>query len=393
MAGAEVRAAWQRAANRCFVQEDAKRAPKLACCQSSSSTSKQIDAETTDTVDGPDHPALGRMPFNRNSSLSSLPPDTSWWHYSDRYQKGLISEQVNELEPKVETSSAGTVNSPGETILLGDHKNCESSLDMKSDHCEFCLNKALEARKQEVKASYRKKAEEYLELMDMNEYELMHMDPEWLGVDKPQPWWRTADEGELASLVMKKSLDHIENCDLPAPRQVYIRTHPGAHIGSFDNGNALAHEEWCLLYGSEDSFSAKDVDRSETPLGSDKAQLMEALHNSQTRARQAEKRAKEVCSEKEHILELFVRQAAQLLAYKQCFQLRQLETIYLQNKNNDTTVLPRIPFRGRKRQKSCRGKRARYDITKYAVTFALGLSLVSAGLLVGWTVGWMLPTF
>ncbi|KAL6994303.1 hypothetical protein U1Q18_012410, partial [Sarracenia purpurea var. burkii] len=27
----EARAAWQKIANRCFVQEDAKRAPKLAC--------------------------------------------------------------------------------------------------------------------------------------------------------------------------------------------------------------------------------------------------------------------------------------------------------------------------------------------------------------------------
>jgi len=40
MAAAEAGAVWQRTANRCFVQEDAKRAPKLACCQSSSSSSK-----------------------------------------------------------------------------------------------------------------------------------------------------------------------------------------------------------------------------------------------------------------------------------------------------------------------------------------------------------------
>jgi hypothetical protein len=35
MAAAEARAAWQRTTNRCFVQQDAKRVPKLDCCPSS----------------------------------------------------------------------------------------------------------------------------------------------------------------------------------------------------------------------------------------------------------------------------------------------------------------------------------------------------------------------
>ncbi|GAB2269546.1 hypothetical protein Dimus_004465 [Dionaea muscipula] len=58
MAAAEMRAGWQRTANRCFVQEDAKRAPKLACCQSSSST-KPIDASPTSAADEADHPSIG----------------------------------------------------------------------------------------------------------------------------------------------------------------------------------------------------------------------------------------------------------------------------------------------------------------------------------------------
>ena len=57
MAAAEARAVWQRTANRCFVQEDAKRAPKLACCQSSS-TSKQVEAGSAVVAasDAPEHP-------------------------------------------------------------------------------------------------------------------------------------------------------------------------------------------------------------------------------------------------------------------------------------------------------------------------------------------------
>jgi hypothetical protein len=262
MAAAELRAAWQRTANRCFVQEDAKRAPKFACCQSSSSAFKHVDAEPTNVVDGPDHPAIGFMPLNRNPSFSKLLPDTRW------YQKDVTYEQVNELEAKVEIlRGAGTVNSTtkfdevqqlkGDIVHIDDHKNCESSLDMQCGFSGSCMKKAPEARKQEVKALYSKKSEEYLELMDMREkYELRHLDPvgcpvskqgnefcedpEWLRVDKTEPWWRTTDKDELASMVTKKSHNHIENCDLPPPQKMYVRRHPYAHTGCFDDNDALA---------------------------------------------------------------------------------------------------------------------------------------------------------
>lgn len=139
-----------------------------------------------------------------------------------------------------------------------------------------------------------------------------------------------------------------------------------------------------------------------------KAQLLEALRHSQTRAREAEKAAKQAHEEKEHIISLFLRQASQLFAYKQWFHLLQLENLYSQIKNKDHPIstlfpvtLPWTPYKAKKQRKSWqkatkgrRGKRAqpRYDISKYAVAFALGLSLVGAGLLLGWTIGWMLPT-
>lgn len=49
-------------------------------------------------------------------------------------------------------------------------------------------------------------------------------------------------------------------------------------------------------------------------------------------------------------------------------------------------------------QKAVRGRRAkrgspRRDMNKYTAVFVLGLSLVGAGILLGWTVGWMLPAF
>ncbi|KAK3194602.1 hypothetical protein Dsin_025912 [Dipteronia sinensis] len=134
-----------------------------------------------------------------------------------------------------------------------------------------------------------------------------------------------------------------------------------------------------------------------------KPQLLEALRHSQTRAREAETAVKQAYAEKEHILKLFFRLASQLFAYKQSFQLLQLETLYLQIKNNDqpiSTLFPvSIPWMPQKRPKTAEefanGKRRkqgqpRNDMSKYAVALALGLGLVGAGLLLGWTVGWML---
>jgi hypothetical protein len=268
MAAAEARVVWQRTANRCFVQEDAKRAPKLACCQSSSSASEQVDAGPNNTAGGPDRPALGFMP-NRNPSFSNLSPDTRWWlqlQPSYGYQKGVTYEQLNALEAEVETLSTGSVNSTtttfdevnlqkGGTIYVDDHKNSESSLDMQYGRLSaVCMNTAPEVRKQEVKSLCSKNPEEYLELMDMRgNYEFVGMDraakqanefcldPDspWIGSGKTEPWWRTSDKDELASLVMKNSLNLIENCDLPPPQKMYVRKHPYAHSGCFDHDEAL----------------------------------------------------------------------------------------------------------------------------------------------------------
>ncbi|KAG2720577.1 hypothetical protein I3760_02G041800 [Carya illinoinensis] len=476
MAVSEARAAWQRAANRCLVQEDAKRAPKLACCQSASSTSKQVDNEPTNKVDGQDLPASGFMP--KNPSFSKLPEHTRWWlqlQPSNGYQKGLTYEQLNVLEAEVETSRVGTANSTtkfdeldpekGDTIHVYDGKNFESSLDKQYGLSAVHMNKAHEVRKLEVKAPCSMNAEEYLKLMDgSGKYEPVDMDPShcpvfkqanefcldpespWTGCCKTGPWWQITDKDELPFLVMKKSLDHIENCDLPPPQKVYVRRHPYACSGHIDNDDALSsssnwkaqtssisyrtHAQGCPDSGkthgnkvdsseefsrcvSDKSFSSstkhKDVTKmllvSEGDPG--KAQLMEALCHSQTRAREAEKAAKQAYAEKEHILKLFFRQASQLFAYRQWFQLLELEALCVQIKNNDQSistlfpvVLPWMSYKGwRKRkswQKATKGKRVkrgrvRHDIKRYAVAFALGMSLVGAGLFLGWTVGCMLP--
>ncbi|XP_018481562.1 uncharacterized protein LOC130511532 [Raphanus sativus] len=68
MAAAEARAVWQRTANRYFVQEDSKRAPKLTTSShSSSSSTKQVQE---DPVSSP--PPVVR-PQNQPSSPGFMP--------------------------------------------------------------------------------------------------------------------------------------------------------------------------------------------------------------------------------------------------------------------------------------------------------------------------------
>lgn len=132
-----------------------------------------------------------------------------------------------------------------------------------------------------------------------------------------------------------------------------------------------------------------------------KAQLMEALCHSQTRAREAEKAAKQAYTEKEHIITLFFRQASQLFAYKQWLRLLQLENLCLQLKNKNElfpSVLPWVPSKGRQMKKGQHrsGKRKHgkpgHELRKSVVAFALGLGLAGAGLLLGWTMGWLFPS-
>lgn len=164
-----------------------------------------------------------------------------------------------------------------------------------------------------------------------------------------------------------------------------------------------------VTFSSTNGYSTTNKDPTNTcHTESDlsKAQLLEALRRSQTRAREAEKAAQQAYSENEHIIKLFLRQASHLFAYKQWFQLLQLEILCLQLKNKDQpistlfpVVIPWRPYKSRQlkkgRPKAAKWKRSppRYAFSKYAFAVALGLSLASAGLLLGWTMGWLLPSF
>jgi hypothetical protein len=117
--------------------------------------------------------------------------------------------------------------------------------------------------------------------------------------------------------------------------------------------------------------------------------------------------AKEMYNEKDDAMQLLLRQASHLFACKQWLKILQLENICLQLKHNHkghqiATLIKELPWlaltekpvpdqerkdwtkRKSKRQKKGGGF---FD----ALLFAFGLGLAGAGLLLGWTLGWLLP--
>ncbi|KAK9093932.1 hypothetical protein Scep_025401 [Stephania cephalantha] len=485
MAAAEARAAWQRTANRCFVQEDAKRAPKLACCPSSSSSSKpQVDAGSGDSAQPTEQPIAGFVPLNWNSSNSNLPPDTRWWlQLQPNYvhQKDFTREQLNALDIELEALRAEEVNKTSkfsedrptceeENSGVESKKDCKSSLDPRSGVFAACMKHEFDYSKQELKAANTHGTQQPLKEKDIGEYwcrdkdldfdpfnrslskepqKLFDWESLWNGGEKTEPWWRAVDKDDLAYLVAQKSLDHIENCDLPPPQNMHVIRSPFSCLECFEkdknflpssldcksstdrysrscltcneNGKQWScGEQGPFQYGTEkpisasstDSHSSTNNDLPETihTSGSEpsKAELLEALRHSQTRAREAEKAAQQAYNEKEHIVKLFFRQASHLFAYKQWLRILQLESLCLQLKNKDQPIsslfpvlLPWMPYKAGQWKKSKHkpkkdkraGGRSRYDISKYAVIFAVGLGLAGAGLLLGWTMGWLLPMF
>ncbi|KAL5075505.1 hypothetical protein RYX36_014489 [Vicia faba] len=245
-----------------------------------------------------------------------------------------------------------------------------------------------------------------------------------IGNEKPGPWWRNAGKDELASLVARKSLENVENCDLPHPQPKHFgpRFSKGVDCNKIKSSSINLKAETCssnadgyksgtpnsgcsfqdssshFSSGQSKDSGSSNKDCQKNSENSSITELLEALCHSQTRAREAEKAAQQAYNEKEHIVSLFFKQASQLFAYKQWFYMLQLENLCLQLTNKNQPLLNLFPQRekhfkknhGRAEKKKSSDRKC--GIRKCVVAIAVGLSLVSAGLLLGWTMGWMFPS-
>ncbi|KAL8192614.1 hypothetical protein R6Q57_027799 [Mikania cordata] len=397
MAAAEARAAWQRTANRYFVQEDAKRAPKLACVPpcSSSSLSKQI------AMRPPTNGITDFAPPTTNSMHLNLSPDLRWWlqlQPNYLHQNGLTNEKTN-TEAENECSRQFVDFMDSRSTVKVDH--------LREESYEFV----------EMDSVYK----------EVDEFSLCSDFPHWMESEKNHelPWWRMTDKDDLASFVAQRSHDFIENCDLPSPQNTSFKRDPHGDDRSSHKSNEISTSSRISKPQRLQCQSAASPNASSGPVSpvitqsggstvhegpitpeidSSKRKLLEALCHSQTRAREAEKAAKRAYEEKEHVVKLIFKQASQLFAYKQWIYLLQIENLYNQIKTNKITpVLPAYPWQvtRKKPRRNMHAKKktqekqgtcvpnCKHDLGMYAVAFAVGLGLVGAGLLLGWTAGWM----
>uniref|UniRef100_A0A0A9F9G6 Uncharacterized protein n=1 Tax=Arundo donax TaxID=35708 RepID=A0A0A9F9G6_ARUDO len=267
----------------------------------------------------------------------------------------------------------------------------------------------------------------------------------WEESKKSQPWWQVADADGLASLVDERAAQSIVNSDMPRPTQTvrvqegklknpgnwddYGRSLPSAgkepdpvhdtmvcsysvsstnETNSSDVGGWQRHQRNNVPGGEQDSYSSTDSTPSSKPTyqnASERAKLLDALRHSQTRAREAEMAAKKAYDEKDHVIKLLFRQASHLFACKQWLKMLQLENICLQlrfKEHQIATMFPELPWMmvkekvasGQERRDGARKKGRRPNRKgglRNAVVFAVGVGIVGTGLLLGWTLGWLLP--
>ncbi|XP_022878605.1 uncharacterized protein LOC111396396 isoform X1 [Olea europaea var. sylvestris] len=368
-------------------------------------------------------------PCEFNLSHLDVLADTKQLGQKYGHEKCFFHKQVNVLDAEISLCAGyadGNMKLDVENQLIEDYcssysksdagfcsdqplKNCLSHVKNDQDHWMQKLDPIINDNLPKTPVS--KNTEEFQ----------LDLDSHWIGFENVEPWWHMAGKDEVASMVSQWSFQHINNSDvLKTPSKHFgkgaancvncfnqikeqnpdemtkesdVAEYAGGNLASTSADELLEPKGSDGTFSSNDSSSAAKVDKLDTQEQASadlsRAQLLEALCHSQTRARDAERLAQEACDEKEHIIDLLFRQASYLFAYRQWLQILQLETVCLQlrkkNLPNSTSFLPRVKRKGRilrTHKQSC-------NISKCAVAFAVGLSLAGAGLLVGWTIGWL----
>ncbi|KAL0452404.1 UNVERIFIED_CONTAM: hypothetical protein Slati_1218500 [Sesamum latifolium] len=291
-----------------------------------------------------------KLSSDMDSDWIGLKKIEPWWHAADQDDLASLVSQ---------TSSAHVRNH--------DHPGIDSMHSEKvADKCVNCFD--------QFQGQFRNKERKLLHVADCTQANLASVE------DTEFSYMADCTEGNLDSFSMDKSLG----------KQGLMERILQESGGTF----------------SRDSCNTAKVDssHSQKPRSGDlsRTELLEALCHSQTRAREAEKLAQEACDEKDHVINLFFQQASCLFAYRQWLRMLQLETLCLHLRSKDqlsSFTPPAIRSKNmtlrRNRNKGPKKKpgKHRCHINKYAIAFAVGLSLAGAGFLVGWTIAWLFPAF
>lgn len=264
MAASEARTAWQRTARRCFVHEDAREKDYSFPSSSYSSKSESDHAPYN----------AAKVPYNTIPDYLHPFPNSDvltgrrWWLNQEPnfgFHKNFISEEQISLETELEILSNDIweqiQSKEGFNTKTGMKSNANSSMEQLKKVSDTCIENDQDSKMQEPKAvscncpqknATRKDVRDFWSsddhLMNLDSLNcLVSPDPKkfsdyeshWAGADKTEPWWRSAGKYDLASLVAQKSLEHIENCDLPRPQAKNYRKQPSACSKNFDHDDIL----------------------------------------------------------------------------------------------------------------------------------------------------------
>ncbi|OVA20894.1 hypothetical protein BVC80_8905g14 [Macleaya cordata] len=121
-------------------------------------------------------------------------------------------------------------------------------------------------------------------------------------------------------LSQRSSIDLLQNCDLPPPLKVFA----GADKTAITSIRPPSYTKVC----GEDEFP---ITRDSFEI--EKLELLRALQLSQTRAREAERKAKLMTQERDHLSHSFLKESLRIFAYKQWVKLLEFEVSQLQSEN------------------------------------------------------------
>lgn len=125
-------------------------------------------------------------------------------------------------------------------------------------------------------------------------------------------------------------LDLMQNCDLPPPSKVFMGPDKSVILSMnriCNNIEGKEEEEDSKHYGAYGVENGGDDDDDER----DKMELLKALQASQTRAREAEKKAAVLSKEREGLSIALLEEAMQFFAYRQRVRLLELQVLNLQS--------------------------------------------------------------
>lgn len=173
--------------------------------------------------------SLGERSNTSDGLISHQPHDTKWW----LLMQPDLQQQLNTLEAEISAINAGYVT--------GTTKFCNNQQSKEFGACECMEDDTNSSLLPPLSHHSRDLQSDNLNCLAATQTKKLStdMDSPWMGSEKAGPWWRSMNKDELASLVAQKSLECIENCDLPEPQQKHSREQPSDCLDYIDHRTAV----------------------------------------------------------------------------------------------------------------------------------------------------------